>query len=88
LQKQSDKQLPMTDPDARSMATNGSGSGIVGYSVQVAVDTKHHLIVEHEVTTVGNDHGQLGRMAVSAKSAMTRPKLKVLADPGYFSERY
>jgi hypothetical protein len=85
LEKQPDKQLSMTDPDARSMATSGRGSGIVGYNVQAAVDTKHHLIVEHEVTNVGNDHGQLCKMAVSAKDAMGRPKLKVVADRGYFS---
>ncbi|CAD6563429.1 IS1182 family transposase ISBusp4 [Paraburkholderia sabiae] len=53
LEKQPDKQLLMTDPDARSMATSGRGSGIVGYNVQPAVDTKHHLLVEHEVTNVG-----------------------------------
>jgi transposase len=87
LGKQPDKQLSMTDPDSRSMATSGRGSGIVGYNVQVAVDTKHHLIVEHEVTNVGNDHGQLSKMAVSAKDAMGKPKLKVVADRGYFSRR-
>ncbi len=85
LEKQPDKQLSMTDPDARSMATSGRGSGIVGYNVQAAVDTKHHLIVEHEVTNVGNDHGQLSRMALAAKDAMGRSKLKVVADRGYFS---
>ena len=46
--------------------------------------TKHHLIVEHEVTNIGSDHGQLSRMASSAKSAMGKLKLKVLADRGYF----
>lgn len=85
LEKQPEKQLSMTDPDARSMATSGRGSGIVGYNVQAAVDTKHHLIVEHEVTNVGNDHGQLSRMALAAKHAMGRSKLKVVADRGYFS---
>ncbi|MFL9988591.1 IS1182 family transposase [Paraburkholderia sediminicola] len=85
LEKQPDKQLSMTDPDARSMATSGRGSGIVGYNVQAVVDTKYHLIVEREVTNVGNDHGQLSRMAVSAKDAMGKPKLKVVADRGYFS---
>jgi hypothetical protein len=85
LEKQPDKQLSMTDPDARSMATSGTGSGIVGYNVQAAVDTKHHLIVEHEVTNVGNDHGQLSKIALSAKNAMGKPKLKVVADRGYFS---
>jgi hypothetical protein len=85
LQKQPDRQLSMTDPDARSMATSGRGSGIVGYNVQAAVDAKHHLIVEHEVTNVGNDHGQLSKMALSAKTGMGKTKLKVLADRGYFS---
>src|SRR2546421_11157357 len=50
-----DKQISLTDPDARSMATSGRGSGMVGYNVQSAVDTKHHLIVAHEVTNVGSD---------------------------------
>src|SRR5438046_7250655 len=53
-----DKQISLTDPDARSMATSGRGSGMVGYNVQSAVDTKHHLIVTHEVTNVGSDRSQ------------------------------
>jgi transposase len=54
-----DQQISFTDPDARSMATSGRGSGVVGYNVHVAVDTKHHLIVTHEVINVGNDRGSL-----------------------------
>jgi hypothetical protein len=80
-----DGQLSLTDPDSRSMTSGGKRTGTVGYNVQAAVDTKHHLIVEHEVTNIGSDHGQLSRMASSAKSAMGKPKLKVLADRGYFS---
>src|SRR5918995_4630627 len=53
-----DQQVSLTDPDARSMATSGRGSGVVGYNVQVAVDTEHHLIVAHEVTNVGSDRSQ------------------------------
>ena len=52
-----DKQVSLTDPDARSMATSGKGTGIVGYNVQIAVDAEHHLIVAHEVTNVGSDRG-------------------------------
>ena len=50
-----DQQISLTDPDSRSMATSGRGSGVVGYNVQVAVDTENHLIVAHEVTNTGTD---------------------------------
>jgi transposase len=79
-----DKQISLTDPDARSMATSGRGSGIVGYNVQTAVDTKHHLIVSHEVTNVGHDRSQLSHMAEQAKSALDTEKLDVVADRGYY----
>jgi transposase len=79
-----DRQVSLTDPDARSMATSGRGSGIVGYNVQAAVDAKHHLIVAHEVTNVGHDRGQLANMAGQAKSAMGSDQIEVLADRGYF----
>jgi transposase len=84
VQAASDQQVSLTDPDARSMATSGRGSGIVGYNVQAAVDAKHHLIVAHEVTNVGNDRGQLSNMAGQAKAAMGVEALDVLADRGYF----
>jgi transposase len=80
-----DQQLSLTDPDARAMATNGKGTGMVGYNVQTAVDTKHHLIVAHEVTNIGHDRGQLANMAGEAKAAMGVEALDVLADRGYFS---
>jgi transposase len=65
-----DQQISLTDPDARSMATSGRGSGVVGYNVQVAVVTKHHLIVVHDVINVGNDRSQLARMAIAASPAL------------------
>lgn len=79
-----DQQISLSDPDARSMATSGRGSGIVGYNVQSAVDAKHHLIVAHEVTNVGHDRDQLSTMAGQAKAAMGVEALDVLADRGYF----
>jgi transposase len=85
LQKTPDKQLSLTDPDARSMATSGRGSGMVGYNVQTAVDTKHHLIVAHEVTNIGHDRSQLANMAKQAKAAMAVSELTAIADRGYFS---
>jgi transposase len=80
-----DRQISLTDPDARSMATSGRGSGIVGYNVQAAVDTKHHLIVAHEVTNVGTDRSQLSSMAKQTKAALETDTLEVVADRGYFS---
>jgi hypothetical protein len=47
-----DQQISLTDPDARSLATSGKGTGIVGYNVQPAVDMRHHLIVAHDVTNI------------------------------------
>lgn len=78
-------QLSLTDRDARSMATSGRGSGIVGYNVQVAVDAKHHLIATHEVTNEGSDRAQLSPMAAAARQAMGKEKLLAIADRGYFS---
>jgi transposase len=80
-----DKQISLTDPDARSMATSGRGSGIVGYNVQVAVDTKHHLIVTHEVTNVGTDRSQLAHVAKETKVMLEVENLDVVADRGYFN---
>src|SRR5271154_4493297 len=79
-----DQQISLTDPDARSMATSGRGSGVVGYNVQAAVDAKHHLIVAHEVINTGHDRDQLSGMAGQAKAAMGLQALDVLADRGYF----
>jgi hypothetical protein len=85
LKKQADGQLSLTDPDSRSMTSGGKRTGTVDYNGQAAVDTKHHLIVEHDVTNVGRDQGQLSRMAVAARKAIGKPGLKMLADRGYFS---
>lgn len=79
-----DGQVSLTDPDARSMATSGRGTGMVGYNVQTAVDAKHHLIVAHEVTNVGHDRTQLTSMAKQARDAVGEDDLTVLADRGYF----
>ena len=79
-----DEQISLTDPDARSMATSGRGSGMVGYNVQTAVDAKHHLIVAHEVTNSGTDRSQLHNMATQAKDVIGTDHLRVVADRGYF----
>jgi len=85
LKHQPDEQLSQTDPDARSMMSQAKGTGLVGYNVQAAVDAKHHLIVAHEVTNIGNDRAQLTKMAIAAREAMDKRRLQALADRGYFS---
>lgn len=80
-----DQQISLTDPDARSMATSGKGTGTVGYNVQTAVDAQHHLIVDHLVTNVGHDRSQLANMAKRARTAMHAESFEVVADRGYFS---
>ncbi len=83
--ERADKQISLTDPDARSMATSGRGSGVVGYNVQAAVDTTNHLIVTHEVTNVGTDRSQLSPMSKQAKAVLETDTLDVVADRGYFN---
>ncbi len=79
-----DRQISLTDPDARSMATSGRGSGVVGYNMQAAVETGHDLIVAHEVINVGNDRGQLSGMSGKAGEALGVEEIDVVADRGYF----
>jgi transposase len=82
LKETGETQISLTDPDARSMMTRGSG--IVGYNVQTAVDARHHLIVEHEVTNTGSDRDQLSGMARKARTAIGTTTLTAIADRGYF----
>jgi hypothetical protein len=85
LKAEPDEQLSLSDPDARSMMSQAKGTGLVGYNVQTVVDTRHHLIVEHEVTNVGSDRAQLSKMALAAREAMGKKKLQAYADRGYFN---
>jgi transposase len=84
MMKSEDKQISLTDPDARSMTTSGKDTGIVGYNVQAAVDTENHLIVAHEVTNVGTDRHQLSNMAEQARTEMGVETLDAVADRGYY----
>jgi transposase len=85
LEKSEDTQISLSDPDARSMQGTGKATGTVGYNVQCAVETKHHLIVAHEVTNAVNDRHQLASMAQKAKEALGAGAIEALADRGYYS---
>jgi transposase len=80
-----DKQVSLTDPDARSMSTSGRGKAVVGYNVQTAVDAEHHLIVAYDVTNLGHDRTQLEPMALKAQAATGCEQITALADRGYFN---
>jgi transposase len=80
-----ENQISLTDPDARAMTSKSHSAYTVGYNVQSAVDTKHHLIVTHEVTNIGIDKGQLSSMAAQARDALDAETIEVLADKGYFN---
>jgi transposase len=82
-----DQQISLNDPDARSMATSGRGSGIVGYNVQASVDAKHHLIIAHEVINEGTDRAQLSPMAKETKAVLETDRLDAVADRGYFDSK-
>jgi transposase len=79
-----DKQVSLTDPDTRLMVTGDRLTGVVGYNVQTAVETEHHLIVAHEVTNQVVDRGQLPDMAVKAKEALGFETIEAIADAGYY----
>ena len=85
LEQTSKTQISFTDPDARSMTSNGMVRTLVGYNTQAAVDTKHHIIVAHEVTTSGSDRDQLFRISRLAQELLQTDQLDVLADRGYYS---
>lgn len=80
-----DRQISLTDPDARAMASAGKGTGLVGYNLQAAVDTESHIVVAHEVINLGHDRTSLANMGLQAREATGTGTLTVLADRGYFS---
>jgi hypothetical protein len=79
-----ERQISLTDPDARAMTSKSHSAYVVGYNVQSAVDTQNHIIVAHEVSNVGIDNGHLSSMAGKARDALEAEKIEVLADRGYF----
>jgi hypothetical protein len=80
-----DRQISLTDPDARAMASAGTGTGQVGYNLQAAVDTDSHIIVAHEVLNLSHDRTSLANMGRQAREATGADTLTVLADRGYYS---
>lgn len=85
LEQSGRSQVSHTDADARLMKKSTSKDSIVGYNIQSAVDAGHHLIVDIEATTQGNDQGQLNATAQRAKTELGTDTLTVIADGGYYA---
>ena len=82
LDQTGENQISLTDPDSRAMAAHTHVA--VGYNIQVAVDAKHKLIVEQQVTNQVVDMGLLTQTAAPAKEVLGVEKIAVVADRGYF----
>jgi transposase len=82
LDRTGEDQISLTDPDSRAMAAHTHVA--VGYNVQVAVDSKHKLIVEQQVTNQVLDLGLLTPTAKPAKAVLGVEQIAVIADRGYF----
>jgi transposase len=85
LETSGEKQISLTDPDSRMMATSQKGKDVC-YNVQIVTDSKHKLIVEHEVTNDCNDTHQLSNMAIKAKETLGVDEIDTTADSGYFEK--
>ena len=82
LDRTGEDQISLTDPDSRAMAAHTRVA--VGYNVQIAVDVKHKLIVEQQVTNQVVDMGLLTQTAEPAKEILGVETIAVVADKGYF----
>tara|TARA_R110000744_G_scaffold138647_1_gene249457 strand:- start:2575 stop:3306 length:732 start_codon:yes stop_codon:yes gene_type:complete len=56
----------------------------VCYNVQSAVDTKHYLIVSHDIT-LSTVRGQITPVKTQVQEALNRKNITIIADKGYFS---
>src|ERR671928_1664850 len=82
LDRTGEDQISLTDPDSRAMAAHTRVA--VGYNVQVAVEAKHKLIVEQQVTNQVVDMGLLTETATPAKALLDADGIAVVADSGSF----
>lgn len=82
LKASGEDQISLTDPDSRAMA--GHTRVGVGYNVQLAVDAKHKLIVEQQVSSQVLDMGLLTQTMTPARAILEVATIDVVADKGYF----
>lgn len=83
LEQSEESQVSLTDPESRSMRVGHAVE--VSYNVQIVVDHKHKLVVEHEVSNEVTDQGQLSTMAKKAQETLGVQTLEVVTDRGYYN---
>lgn len=83
MESTGETEVSLTDPDCRSMWTHGVVD--LCYNTQIAVEAKHKLIVEYDVSNHASDDGELAQMAIRAREALGVEQLRVTADKGYYS---
>ncbi len=86
LKESGETEISTVDPDSRLMENKKNGLEM-GYNLQIAVDSKHKLIVDFDVTQNASDQGNLNSMSLKAKDAFDmkeKDKLELLADKGFY----
>ena len=81
LEESNEKQISLTDPDARLMKANEGFC--VGYNVQTAVDADSHMIAGFQITNHPTDHGQMTSVATDVKKDYGVNILEATTDKGY-----
>jgi len=72
----------LTDPDSRLMKNERRIEP--AYAMQAAVDAKHSLIIDYELTQDAADNNHLSSVAAAAKEMLGVETLAVCADAGYY----
>ena len=81
LMQSGQKQISLTDPDARSVILHKNIIN-VGYNIQAGTDAKHNLFVNAQTGSVNDTHA-LADMAIEAKELLGLDKMNTLTDKGY-----
>jgi transposase len=85
LKESGDSAISLTDSDSRLMISGKHGND-VSYNAQIAVDSKHKLIVAYELTNEANDLHQIYSLAKEAREILEVEHLDVTADKGYYNK--
>ena len=81
------EEISLTDPDARMMGSPGKGFDIA-HNMQMAVDSKHHIVLDCDVINNPTDRGEMTLMVerlIADGHIEPNGETAYLADKGYYS---